>query len=963
MDLHALDNERQRLETLSRYDILDTPREPAFDDLTEIATRFCHAPISLISFLDRDREWFKSKLGTELREVSRDHDFASRAMRTGGILIVPDVTSDDALKENPLVKDEPHVRFFAGCPLINADGQPLGALYILDHEPHELSSDQQQMLRLLSHEAMMLLELRRETRELRHRHEKAVEEMKAQFEAQTAEHRRVEERLKRREQQLEDAQRMTHLGSWEWDLQANAISWSDELYRIYGLQPGEFEATYAAYLNYVHPEDRGKVSRAVERALLSKGSFEAEERIIRADGAIRVLSSRGEVILDVHGEPVRMVGCCHDITNRKEVEEKLHHSHSLLHATLEATADGILVVDLQGKIVQFNHKFAELWHIPIEIVNLYDDRRLLEVVLEQLVDPPGFLAQVENLYQNQESASFDVLEFRDGRTFERFSCPQRLNQEIVGRVWSFRDVTERCRVLRILRHSEERYRSLVVATAQIVWITDPDGQLVDDSQSWRQFTGQSFGEMKNQGWTNAIHPRDRRRVIETWKHALATGTAHKAEFRLQSADGHWHHMSARSAPVREPGGGVREWIGFCIDITERKNREQVIVDERNLSQAIINSLPGIFYFFDETGLNLRWNDNLQRVSEYSSQEIARMRAIDFVVQEEKSLIAERVQEVFATGEGEVQVNLLTKTGKRLPFYCTGKLVHIDGHPRLIGMGIDISALQQAEAEIMRLNTELERRVVNRTSELAAANKELQTFTYTVSHDLRAPIRAILGFAQAIEDDAFEALNPDCQEYLRRIVRAGNRMMQLIDDLLDYCQVGRQPLQLRSIALNDLLAPLEQEFAPRIRALKGRISIAADLPEVLGDPPLLQQIFSNLFDNALNYRKPDVSPQVTVTYRASLTHVIICVTDNGIGIAPPHHQRIFELFQCLDANRDYTGTGIGLATAKKAVEKLGGEIWVESELGQGSSFCIKLQRALSESTPKGAHIDLAPVIEE
>ena len=947
METLELEQEKQRLETLSRYEILDSPQEPAFDDLTALATRFCNAPISFISFLDREREWFKSKIGTDLQQIPRTHAFAERAIRSGELVVIPDAEKDEDLRDNPLVREEPHIRFFAGLPLITPDGKGLGALCILDQQPHDFDPRQQQLLRILTHEAMSLLEMRRIAHETRKEKEALADELtrvRGELTSETAKHRQIELELKRQEQQLADAQRLTHLGSWEWDIRNNQIIWSDELYRIYGVAPGEFPATYAAYLKYVHPEDRARASMTIEQALVSRGRFRSEERIIRKDGSIRTLSTCGEVIQDAHGEPVRMVGTCHDITERKEIENKLHQSLSLLRATLESTADGLLVVDLEGHVVRYNNKFAELWHIPAPIVGLYDDERLLSLVLDQLSDAEGFYEKVRKLYETPDATSFDILKFKDGRTYERFSCPQKIGDKIVGRVWSFRDVTERCRALEVLSESEQRYRSLVEASAQIVWTADAKGSVIEESPSWRKFTGQSFREMRDRGWLKALHPRDRNRVAELWRHAVTTGQIYETEFQVRRFDGAWRQISVRGVPVRENNGTIREWIGFCIDITEKKRAEDAVMQERDFSNALINSLPGIFYVLDETGLNLRWNKDLEQVTGYSRQEISRMHAINFVPLEERPLLAERVRKVFTIGSADIEVNLLTKAGKRIPFYCTGRLVHLDGQPRLVGVGIDISARKDSEKQSKRVNKELEARVAERTAALNSANKELESFTYTASHDLRAPLRAVTCFARAIQDDCFTALDKEHQEYLERIIQAGDRMMQLIDDLLGYCRVGRQTVQTSTVNLGEIIPEIVEGFKPRLKALGGEITICNNLPQIQGDPVFIRQIFWNILENAVNYRKKDEPLRIDILSDIVDDNVIISVRDNGIGIAPEHHKRIFNVFERLHTNDEYVGTGIGLATVKKSAEKLGGDVWVESDLGKGATFRVQLKRA-------------------
>jgi len=249
-----------------------------------------------------------------------------------------------------------------------------------------------------------------------------------------------------------------------------------------------------------------------------------------------------------------------------------------------------------------------------------------------------------------------------------------------------------------------------------------------------------------------------------------------------------------------------------------------------------------------------------------------------------------------------------------------------------------AARQVAEARLARLNEELELRVEQRTAELLTANQDLEAFSYSVSHDLRAPLRALSGYSRLLQLDHGERLDEEGQHYVSRIAQASEHMNHLIDDLLRYSRLGRRGVKIVPVQLDSLLQHILSTRQARIQESQAQIH-STHLPDVESDATLLEQILANLIDNALTYHAPEQPPVLDIRAWITPEGWQLQISDQGIGIAPEHQDKVFAVFQRLHPDETYPGTGIGLAIVRKAVQHLGGSIQLQSAPGQGSTFTL------------------------
>lgn len=258
--------------------------------------------------------------------------------------------------------------------------------------------------------------------------------------------------------------------------------------------------------------------------------------------------------------------------------------------------------------------------------------------------------------------------------------------------------------------------------------------------------------------------------------------------------------------------------------------------------------------------------------------------------------------------------------------------------------LEVTERERAEGEVRRLNTDLEGRVAERTAQLTSANRELQAFSYSVSHDLRAPLRAINSFADILAKKHQQELDEEGRHYVERILANSRRMNTLIEDLLQYARTGQAAVRAVPVPLGPIAEQIAATLNERVAACGGRLEVETPLATPLGDPTLIGQVLCNLIENGLKYRREEVAPEVRLSAVEESGQVLVRVTDNGIGIEPEYHEKIFQVFQRLHSADEYPGNGIGLAIVAKSARLMNGEVSVESTPGHGSTFTVRLPLA-------------------
>ncbi len=801
--------------------------------------------------------------------------------------------------------------------------------------------------------------------------------------------------------------------------------------RWYDYTGGSRESSQSSSWREVfHPEDLPGVIAQWERSLRSGEPCETEFRCRRHDGVWRWFLSRVQPVRDASGAVVKWLGTCTDIDEQKRASGSMRflaEAGELLASSLDYEAtlaaftrlvvprladwcsvelvmeDGttrqLAVAHVDPEKVRYAHELRERYPPRPEDPNgvLSVIRTGEPVVIPEIPDELLVHAtrDAEHLRIARElglrSALVLPLKAR-GRTLGALSLVTAES----GRLYTPADVTlaeqlasraalavDNARLYRDAQRATERFRSLVTATAQTVWVTRPDGTVVEDSLSWRTFTGQTYEEWKGHGWLDAVHPEDRERSAREWADTMAGRTpTYETEYRLRRADGSWAVTAARAVPVYNPDGGVREWVGTNTDITlQRRAEEQARRLDRERSarrleslraevsaalsregrsedvlqacaEAIVQSLgvpvARLWTLVRETDvLEVQGSagpaappspcsyDSLH-IGQYTAGEVARTR---------QPLVLNQLQEDprLWNRDWARQHGLVSFVG--VPLLVEEQLVGVLAVFAREPLGEDALAALHTVADSIAQGVERRRAEDSlklHAQELARSNEELQQFAYVASHDLQEPLRMVASYTQLLGRRYKGKLDKDADEFIHYAVDGVNRMQRLIQDLLAYSRVGTRGREFKPCDANKVL---ERSLA-NLQALVGETHATIDagpLPTVLGDETQLTQLFQNLIGNALKFRGPE-APRVEVRAEPQGAEWRFSVKDNGIGIDPQYFERIFIIFQRLHGKEEYPGTGIGLSICKKIVERHGGRIGLESQPGGGSTFWFTLPAA-------------------
>ncbi len=670
--------------------------------------------------------------------------------------------------------------------------------------------------------------------------------------------------------------------------------------------------------NLIHPDDHEIVRRQKAHGTLDP----YEHRLLRKDGSVIYVEVRAQPYT-YQGRDVRM-SAMRDITARRLAEQALLFEKTRFEQLFENAPIGIVLADTSERIIHANRVFQTMFGYPAEEIL---GRQINDTILPYDLVDEG-MGYTNRVLAGQPVHGEAIRRRKDGSLFdvELYGVPIVVRGESVGLFGIYMDVSERKkteREIQLLAHT-------VASTKDCVTITDLQDRILFVNDAFLKIYGYAREEVMGRDVAMLRSPSTPAEIGRKILPATVAGGWYGEIFNRRK-DGSEFPIELWTSVVNNDAGEPVAMVGVARDITERKRVEETLRSERVLLRTLIDNLPDAIFVKDRlcrktvaNAADVR-NMGLQSEGEILGKD-------DFAVfpKEMAEAFFTDDQRVLQTGTPMLnkEEHVIDPNGNKR-WLLTSKLPLRDERGQivgLVGVGRDITEMKQVEEHRTQLMNELE-----------SANKELSDFAYIVSHDLKAPLRAIGSLADWLATDYGERLGNDGKEMLTVLLGRTKRMHDLIEGVLNYSRVGRACENELDIDLANVVPEvIEMIDPPKDIAVK----IEAPLPVVRGEPTRIMQVFQNLLSNAIKFMdKPN--GEVRIGCMRENGHWKFHVTDNGPGIDKKHFGKIFQIFQTLTARDEFESTGIGLTIVKKIVELHGGKIWVESEVGEGTSFFFTL----------------------
>ncbi|MEO7991293.1 MAG: PAS domain S-box protein [Chryseolinea sp.] len=626
-----------------------------------------------------------------------------------------------------------------------------------------------------------------------------------------------------------------------------------------------------------------------------------------------------------------------DITERKKAEEDIINSEKRFKGLIENNNDIIRLSDKD---------FKPIYRSPnLERITGWKNEEIEEEGDFMFVHPEDrgkMVSFLNDIKSNPEKIiPFNYrFKHKDGHFIwvEGTAINMLHDESIKGIITNFRDVTERKKAEAKLASERALLRTLIDNLPDYIYVKDIQSRhLLNNKANVELLGALTEEETIGKSVYDFIDSEIAKSYIQNDQLVFSTGKPIlNQEETIISKSGEIKYLLTTKIPIRDETNSVNGLVGISRDITWQKQAQEKIAQSEKIYRTIASSIPGsVICLFDRDHRYLLIEGDMLEKAGYSKDILLGNKAQDVLTPERFHYVKAAYDRVFNGESFSVETSregydFITHF---VPIKNENNEVYL-----AMSVGIDITELKNAHRAITELNTILEQKVEKRTAELQIANKELESFSYSVSHDLRAPLRAVNGYAKMLEEDYHTILDENGKRLIGIVRENAKHMGQLIDDLLTFSRLGRKEVQKEKINMNHLVRDVVEETNTTQHFIEIKIH---SLHTTYGDKALIKQVLFNYLSNAIKYSSKTEHPFVEVKSEVLNDEVIYSVTDNGTGFDMSYAHKLFQVFQRLHSQEEFEGTGVGLAIVSRIIIKHGGRVWAEGKIGKGATFYFSL----------------------
>jgi PAS domain S-box-containing protein len=702
--------------------------------------------------------------------------------------------------------------------------------------------------------------------------------------------------------------------------------------------------TKISFNEIIHPDDRVAVRRDVINSIENGRRFELEYRIVTKSGAVKWVWERG-IQGDLNSDKgAKLEGVIHDISERKQTEVALRNSEQRFWTLVESAPMALYETDSQGSCVYVNKMWRQLAGISLKDAlgdgwqnGLYKDDR-------------SRIFELWNKYAKQQKPW--SMEYR-------FCTPDGKISWVIGHATALRDadglvtgylganvdVTEHKMAEHKLQQSEEYFRTLIENSSDVIAILNKEGIIIFESPSHKRVLGYNQDELVGENAFDLVHPDDKESLAIQFSNLLKMHDAIEyVDFRFLHKDGAWRYLGGTAANMLK-SPSINGLVINYRDITQHKMAQIALVESEEQFRFLSEqSLMSIMILQEDTYKYL--NQAFSNITGYSVDEALKWGPSEWtklIYPDDLAFVLQQRQKKVdgvADAISQYSYRIVSKNGDMKWVDQFSKPIIYGGKVAILVTGIEITDRIKAEKELDDHRKNLEDIVKERTAELEELNNDLESFVYSISHDLRAPLRHIDGFAGLLRK-TFANENKTSERYFKKINESSRKMSTMIDDLLSFSRLGRKPIQKTKVDLNMLANKTIEHFKSETatRHIEWRVG---ELESVDGDENLLLMVFENLISNAVKFTAKKEFALIEIdSFKSDNAKCGFYVKDNGSGFDMAHTNNLFGVFQRLHSVEEFEGTGIGLANVKKIIQKHGGAIKAKAELDKGAMFYVTL----------------------